>query len=794
MFLVGLRDDLREAFRRIRRNPRISLIAVSTLSLGIGAATAIFTIAHAYLMAPPPFREADRIVNVQGWREARGRQGVSGADLLDYLKEPGLFESGSLAGYAELSWTGQSLPGFDGAEVLRGYVVTADYFRVMDHPMAVGRGFLPGEDRSVVISHALWQRRFGSRADIIGQTLTLNGGPHTVVGVAGRGFLTYGHYEVMAWAPISAATQWRDSRQYDCYARLARGVTLEQARQRLEVLSQRLAEAYPATNAKYTAKVEPFLRGVREEAQPALLALVGAVFCLLLIAAANVASLLLARAAGQAREMAIRAALGAGRLRLYRMVIAESLMLALMASIGGAVLGAWLITGLRALIPPTLAIGWAFAVDSRVFGAAFLLSTLAGLTAGVAPAYESLRMAAGGIRPAISRSRLLRGITTAEIAMAVVLAIGAGLLGKSFLQLLDRPLGYRTDSLLGMRVRLIGERYKLIDRRAAYWSELMERTASLPGVVKSASVSDLPMGWQYSGGPFEAADKPVAPGETKPRAHQIVASPGYFSTLGIPLLAGRAFNESDGPQSEPVVIVNDLLAQNIWPGENPIGKQIKAWDRKAWRRVVGVAHRVRHGGPEDEYENQLYLPYRQANSNVMFLVLRTSVPPEAMVAAVRTTLKSMDPNIPAFEIRSMKAAFERETAMPRLPMVLTAGFAGSAALLTALGLFGVIGYWVSRRTKELGIRAAIGARPAELRALVLGQGLRMAATGLTAGAAASLVIMRYLRSLLYGMSEHDPWIYSGAILLALGTAILACWLPASRAARVDPAQALREQG
>ena len=793
MYLLGLRDDLGEALRRIRRNPRISLVAAGTMAIGIGAATAIFTIAHAYLMAPPPFRQADRIVEVYGWG-SRGRDGVSGADFLDYLKEPKLFEAGSLDGYAEFSWTGQSLPGFDGAEVLRGYQVTDGYFRVMDQPMAAGRGFRPGEEQAVVISYGLWQRRFAGRGDVIGQTMTLNGTPHSVVGVAGRGFVTYSHYEVVAWVPFSAATQWRDSRQYSCYARLADGVRLEQAQQRMGALSLRLGEAYPASNAKYAAKVEPFLREQRQEARPAMLALVGAVLCLLLIAAANVASLLLARAAGQAREMAIRAALGAGRLLLYRMVISESVLLALMASIAGAALGAWLIIGLRALVPASLAVGWAFALDGRVFAAAFLLSAFTGLTAGVAPAFESFRMAAGGMRASVSRSRLLRGIATAEIALAVVLAIGAGLLGKSFVQLLDRPLGYRTDSMLGMRVRLIGDRYKSIDQRAAYWSELVERTASLPGIVKSASVSDLPMGQQYSGGPFEVADKPVAPGERKPRAHQMVASPGYFATLGIPFVAGRGFTESDGPQAEPVVIVNDLLAQNIWPGENAIGKQIRAWDRKAWRRVVGVVRGVRHGGPQDEYENQLYVPYRQGNSNVMFLVVRTGVEPESVVPGIHATLKSMDANIPAFEIRSMKAAFERQTAFPRLPMALTVGFAGLAALLAALGLFGVIAYWVSQRTKELGIRSAIGARPGELRAMVLRQGLRMAAVGLTAGAAVSVAVMGYLRSLLYGMSERDPWIYAGAVALALGTAVMACWIPASRAARVDPAQALREEG
>jgi predicted permease len=794
MYLLGLRDDLGEALRRIRRNPRTSLVAAGTMALGIGAATAIFTIAHTCLMAPPPFRAPDRIVAIHGPRSSWGWQGVSGADFLDYMKESNLFEAGTLIDYGEFSWTGQTLPGFDGAEVLRGYQVTAGYFRVMDQPMAAGRGFLPGEEHAVVISYGLWQRRFAGRVDIVGQTMTLNGTPHAVVGVAGRGFVTYEHYDVVAWVAVPPDAQWRSSHQYDCYARLAPGVGLQLAQQRLDTLSRRLAEAYPATNAKYTAMVDPFLHDVRQKARPAMLALVGAVLCLLLIAAANVASLLLARATGQAREMAIRAALGAGRVRLYRMMMAESLLLALVASIAGAALGGLLIAGLRVLVPPSLAMGWAFTLDARVFAAAFLLSALAGLTAGAAPAIETFRMAAGGMRSSVSRSRMLRGIATAEIALAVVLAIGAGLLGKSFLQLLERPLGYRTDALLGMRVRLIGDRYKSVDQRAAYWSELMERVAGLPGIAKSASVSDLPMGWQYSGGPFEVADKPVAPGQTRPRAHQMVASPGYFATLGIPLIAGRGFTVSDGPQAEPVAIVNDLLAQNIWPGENPIGKQIKAWDRKSWRRVVGVARRVRHGGPEDEFENQLYVPYRQANSNVMFLVVRTLVPPESVAPAIRATLKSLDPDIPAFEIRSMKAAFERETAMPRLPMALTAGFAGLAALLAALGLFGVIAYWVSQRTRELGIRSAIGARPGELRALVLRQGLGMAAIGLTAGVAASLAAMRYLRSLLYGMSERDPWIYAAAIALALGAAVAACWIPARRAARVDPAVALREDG
>jgi predicted permease len=475
------------------------------------------------------------------------------------------------------------------------------------------------------------------------------------------------------------------------------------------------------------------------------------------------------------------------------MVILESLLLALMAGVAGAAIGVFLISVLRTQIPVSLAMGWAFTIDWRVFGVAFLASALVGLIAGMAPAFESFRMAAGGIQGGVSRNRMLRVIVTSEMALAVVLLIGAGLLGKSFLQLLNRPLGYSTESLLGMRVRLTGERYRTVDQRALYWNELAKRAESMPGIAKSAFVSDLPMGGQYIGGPFEVFGKAAEKDVDKPRAHQVVASPGYFATVGIPILAGRGFTESDGPKSQPVVIVNELLAQSIWPGENPIGKQIKAGD-KSWRRVVGVVRSIRHGGPEDKYENQLYIPYRQGNAGTMFLVLRTQISPESVIPTVRTVLKSVDPDVPAFEIRSLKAAFERETAMPRLPMVLTTGFAGLAALLAALGLFGTNAYWVSQRRKELAVRSAVGARPVELRLLVLRQGFRMAVIGLAIGVTTSLGVMRYVRSLLYGMSEQDVSIYTSAIVLALVTALFACWLPANRAARVDPARVLHEDG
>lgn len=799
--MLALRDDLREALRRVRRNPRLTLLAVGTLALGIGAATAVFTMAHTLLYAPPPFREPDRIVALDGRTpRARWSVGVSYADMRDYVAD-NLVDAAALVSYGEFSWTGQSLPGFDGAEVLRGLSVTRGYFRVFDQPMALGRGFAaeegqPGHD-SVVIAYALWQRRFAGRADIIGQTMTLNGRLHTIVGVAGARFLTYDSYEVLAWVPFVPTSLRHEERGWTCFARLASGLSIEQARHRIDALTARIAPAIPDRFRDYykgyTVHVKPLLSELHEEARPALLALVAAVVCLLLIAAANVASLLLAKATTEAREMAIRAALGAGRLRLFRMMVAQSIVLALLASIGGVLIAVWLLDGARALMPPSLQWDWAFAIDGRIFVAAFLVSALAGLAAGLAPAFENFRLAAGGLRPLYHRSRMLRVIVTAEIALAVFLSVGAGLLGKSFVGLLNRPLGYETENLLGMRVRLEGERYQTVEQKGDYWSQLVERAGSLPGTAKAACVSDLPMGWQYIGGNFDIDGHAAPPGERRPSAHQLAASPGYFATVGIPILAGRGFTDGDGPRSEPVAVVNDLLAQTFWPGQNAIGKMIRPMGG-SWRRVVGVVRRIRHGGPADSYQNEIYMSYRQFNQETMFLVIRGRVPAESLVPAIRATLKSIDADVPAFEIRTVTQAFAREVAGPRLPMVMTTFFATLALLLAGLGLFGVIAYWVSQRVREMGVRAALGAQPRELRALVLRQGGRLMAIGLALGLAGSLAAMRVLRSLLYGMSERDVYVYLGAISVAVVTTVLACWLPAARAARIEPATALREQG
>lgn len=793
--LLFLRDDLREGLRRVRRNPKLTLLGVGSLALGIGAATAVLTMAHTVLFAPPPFRDPDRLVYLKG-RTPGWTMGVSGADLADYRREMGLFDAAAFANYAEFSWTGQSLPGFDGSEVLRGLSVTGEYFSVFDQPMAIGRGFTADESspgrNAVVISYSLWLRRFGGRPDVLGETMTLDGRLHTIVGVTGPRFLTYEPYEVLVWVTFEPSTE-RRAHQYNCFARLGPGVSTDQAQRRLDAVNARLASAFPDSNKDYSVSVAPLLAELHEDARPAFLALVGAVACLLLIAAANVASLLLARATAEAREMAIRAALGAGRLRLFRMMLAQSLVLAAIAGAGGALIGAGLLAGARVFMPASLQFDWVFAIDGRVFVAALLASAIAGLAAGLAPSFETFRLATGGLRPSFHRSRLLGAIVAAEVALAAFLSIGAALLVKSFVGLLDRPLGYQTDQLLGMRIRLQGERYATVEAKGNYWSQLVERVGSLPGVAKAASVSDLPMGQQYIGGEFDVEGRAPQADTPRPSAHQLAASPGYFATMGIPILAGRGFAESDGPQSDPVAIVNDLLAERFWPRENPIGRMIKpAGD--TWRRVVGVVRRIRHGGPRDEHRNEIYLPYRQFNRGTMFLVVRDSLPPESLVPSIRAAIDSIDADVPAFEIRTLDQAFTREIAEPRLIMLLTTVFATVATILAGLGMFGVIAYWVSRRLKELGVRAALGADPRALRALVLREGGRLMAVGATLGVAGSVAAMRLLRSLLYGVSERDGPAYAGAIALAIVTTALACWLPAARAARTDAAVALREEG
>lgn len=801
MWFSAFLQDLRESARRIRRNVRVTALAVATLAIGVGAASAVFTIFHAVLLAPLPFHDAGRLV-LLSMRDAQGRGGVGQADQQDWIRRTSAFESIARTAYDEYHWTGQSLPAFAGPEVIRGRAVSASYFAIMQGPMALGRGFLaeessPAKSRVAVLSYGLWQRRFSGNPGVLGQALTLDGRAHTIVGVAGPGFRTFDSYDIQIWTPIAESpNSVRGNRAYYAVGRLKPGATMEAAKRQLDELSIQLAKEYPRENGGWTTQIIPLAEQFRRGARPALHALIAAVLCLLLIAGANVASLLLARASVQGREMAIRSALGATPARLYSMAFSEMLLLAGMGAAAGALVSLWTLAGLATLVPDASQLAWAFRPGLGFVTGTLGAAALVGLLAGAGPAMESVRAAStelaaspGSLQSTPRRSRLLHGVIIAEVALAALLSIAGGLLLKGFAGLVRTPLGYGTDKILAMRIRVAGERYRTLESRAAFWTDLLQRVRALPGVMRAEAVSTLPMGHAYQGNFFWVPGRPEPPSHDRPTANVRAVTPGYFATLGIPLLQGRTFDESDSPGANSVVIVNDMLAAKFWPGKSALGEQI-AWQGRSWT-VAGVVQRVRHSGPSDQHEYEIYAPFQQWMPNMMFLAVKSAGAPESLTAAIRAELRNLDSDIAPFEIRTMRESLSDELAGPRLPAVLIGAFAGVAASLATLGLFGVITYWVTRRTREIGVRTALGGSPAKIRAMVLRQGARLAATGLAIGIASAFVFTRFLSALLWGVSPYDHQVYLGVAAAAASVSMLACLLPAQRAARTDPSSALR---
>jgi putative ABC transport system permease protein len=560
--LRDLGADFLHAGRRLRRNPRTSIFAIAVLAAGIGLAAAVFSVAYAFLLAPLPFADANRLVFV-ALLNARQVGGFGVVDARDWQAGAAAFESIALSTYEEYIWTGQSLSAFEGSEVLRGLSVSDNYFTTLRGPMALGRGFAPGEGSPdvVVIGYGLWQRRFGGREDVLGRTVKLNGQDFRIVGVAGPDFRTYDvapfspmmySYEVQAWTPFPMTGGQRGNHMGYAVGRLKAGVTLAAARTQVEALQARLASQY-RENEGMTPQIIPLGETVARRVRPAVGLLLAAVLCLVLIAASNVAGLLLARAAGQGREMAIRIALGADRRRIFRMVFAEAGALALLSGLSGALVAWWALAGLNALVPASFRLGWAFDYRPLTLGAALIVSFASALLASLAPAIASVRAGFAGIAASASpaRSRLLQGIVMAEIALAVALTISAGLCTKAFAGLLHTGLGYRTDNLLAMRVRVQEQRYFELANRVNYWDELVSRVRGLPGVEIVSAASGLPMGHTYSGGTFWVQDQPLPQNGQRPRANRRSAMPGYFAALGIPLLEGRDFTRGDDAGSEP---------------------------------------------------------------------------------------------------------------------------------------------------------------------------------------------------------------------------------------------------
>jgi putative ABC transport system permease protein len=701
---------------------------------------------------------------------------------------------------------------------VNGELVSSDYFPLLRARAAFGRTFLPEEDRVpdthrvAVVGYGLWRRRFGGSPALLGQVIQLNDGNYTVVGIMPEGFRGVSDGAEI-WLPITMASSVRDAgalqtrnqRWLSTVARLKPGVTLAQAQAEMDTIMGRLEQAYPNTNRNRGARVTPlndlFFGGL----QLTLWVLLGAVGCVLLVACANVANLQLQRAAGRASEMAVRLALGATPRRLIRQLLTESMLLALIGGALGVLIALWSVDFLVKLSPVTFPSFVKLSIDARVLGFSLLISVLTGALSGLAPALQAARPAlnetlkAGGRNASggLGRNRLLGSMVVSEIALALTLLIGAGLMMRSLQRMQAVDPGFNSERLLTMRVSLPLQRYPR-ERIIAFSQQLRERLQSLPGTESAALSSDLPLSGSTSAGPVELEGAHEAPAGDEIRMYRHRVTPGFFSTLGIPLVKGRDFTADDHAQAPRVVIISESMARRYWPNEDPIGKRLREDSRgtstpNPWLSIVGVVAEVKYRGlPQNpNADPDVYYPLPQSPVGNLFLAARSGVDPNSLVSGVRGVLQKLDPNLPAYEVTTMAEQVTNQTTRSRFGAWLLSVFGALGLILAAVGIYSVMAYAVEQRSREIGVRVALGARATDVLKMVIGQGMRLALLGVALGLGAALVLTQLMKQLLFGVTAVDPLTYGAIALLLTLVALLACWIPARRATKVDPMIALR---
>ena len=818
-------NDLRFALRQLFKHPAFTIIAVLTLAIGIGANTAIFSVVNAVLLKPLPFPAPEQLLAV-GMTDTRQKALQSELGSLSY---PDFFDfreqTQTLASIALYRDRNFALADAQGAQSPRGVKCSADFFNVLGIKPIIGQNFVRTDEQAgggpggmkVILSSAFWHKHFGGDEGAIGRTIELDRRPYTIIGVMPAGFQfpiqtePIEFYVTIAEDASTADgskpnTEQRGNHSLEAIARLKPGISVAQAGADLSTIAARLEKTYPDSNSYFGVAVRPLREEMIGDVRTALYILFGAVICVLLIANANVANLLLARASVRGKEMALRVALGASRLRIIRQLLTESLLLSGLGGILGLLIAQWGTDALVHAVPQNIPRISSIQLDAVVLGFTLLVSLATGVIFGLVPAWQASRVdlnsslksggraGSGGER----KGRLRNGLVMAEVGLALVLLICAGLLIQSFARLGRVQPGLRTERLLTARVGLPEAAYPKPENTIAFFEQLMPRIRALPGVEAASSILPLPLSGSNMTTDFDIEEHPLPEGERSAAPVRIIGN-DYFKTMGIPLRQGRVFDQSDRFDSIPVVLVNEFFAAKYFPGQNVIGKRItpgfSVGDAEPkMRQIVGVVGNVKHMSLRKDETAEMYLAQTQIPINTTTLVVRSSVSnPGALSASLRAELAAVDPNLPLTSVRVFDEYVSRSLAQPRFYALLLSIFAGTALLLTAVGIYGVMAYSVAQRTNEIGIRIALGAAQSSIFRLIVGQAMWLVAISVVIGLAGAFAATRLLRSLLFGVGVWDPMTFGGIVFLISAVAFLAAWLPARRAANVDPVIALRAE-
>jgi putative ABC transport system permease protein len=803
-----LLQDIRYGIRMLIKKPGFTAVALIALTLGIGANTAIFSVINAALLRSLPYKEPDSLIVPATVKPGVYDQGsVTYADVLDYQKEQEIFAS-----VAAFRPTSIDLAG-DGDPVrAQAAIVSEDYFRVMGAEPLLGRAFLPEEQqpngpRVVVLSYGFWQKQFGADPAVLDKTIAVSGRPASIVGVMPKDSQWPESVEI--YSPIGYGTtppesaMRRDNQVWSAIARLQPGVTVEQATAVIKTIASRVEQENPATRAGITGRAVSLHEWiVGPDLRRTLMIMLGAVGFVLLIACVNVANLLLARAATREREIAIRTALGAARIRLIRQLLTENLLLSLTGGALGLLLALWGVDVLKAMSPNSIPRLSEAGIDSGVLAFVIAVSLVTSLVFGLIPALhaskpdlnESLkeggRGSTGGARGRRTRSLLV----VSEVALSLVLLVGAGLMIRSFFRLQQVDPGFKSDNLLTLDLTVPRARYLKRPDVADFYQKVITRIESRPGVQSVGATSALPVGGGglYLGRSFLVEGSPAPPDGAEYDGQWNVVSPGYFKTLGIRLMKGRDFTDRDTADSTPVIIINESMARAIFGDDEPIGKRIKSWrDENLLREVVGVAQDVRYFGRDDSLQSIAYVPHRQDSWSTMAITIHSASDPQNLVAAVRQEIAAVDKDIAIGNLKTMERLLDESVATRRLNMLLFTIFAAVALILASVGIYGVLSYSIAQRTHEIGIRMALGAKAADVLKLVVGDGLKLVLIGVVIGVAGALALTQVMKSLLFEVSATDPLTFAVIPLVLTGVALLSSYVPARRAMKVDPMIALR---